>query len=224
MNGRAVKKHLMKNRINSIFGRRAYLALRLPLDVFPDVPDFDPIRLGLGEKHDFLGGAFVRRDDNGLYHLSEIQEVHSGGDPRKRHGPEDPTPFFVEEDSCGYQWWEATVEVYDKDPNDFSVIKENILDTYELPEDIVKAYKNINDWKDRYLGLAIKQQEEVLRRCPYFERLFCAVGEAKSSSLHIENGYAYYIFGVKYFHFEERDGFCANIGQATKEIPGARVM
>lgn len=147
MNGKSLKKRLMRGKVKSFWGERAYLTVRLPMNLFPKpFPHF---------KGKHLASCWTEVKDGKLYQYY-ISNVSSGFDPRKRKEGECSKNFsldifFLEENDSNqewksYSWWEGARLVFDS-PD----AKGKVIETTNLDKELISAYRSQTLWVVDYL-------------------------------------------------------------------------
>lgn len=201
MNSRTVHKRLYHARHRNFWGKRSYVTIELPRDIFsshvqpPSIPD------GLVSSG-FRGMFFRRGEDGGNTEMIDIARSSCAKMPdRETYEHYDSiisNSFSVDE--VGYHvWWSSKRGVKREDG---SWVWSAFLQPWV--SDLVKFY----DWVDSV-------PEDVSH--PVLEKLQRAQWYAKSTDVNVDSfGNVFFMFGVKYFKHSTLDRFSAALSRTVK--------
>lgn len=180
-------------------------------------PPFDD--KAFGESGGFEG--YYTRTENGRTYLTTISEVSGGrpGEPEE----EERRAFFIEKDPSDhenpyYRWWEATTMVFDAaEFADKSNPRPKPIETFDLDEEVVRAYRARLNWFTRYthtfdypeghpLGL-LKEPSDW----------------SKTQYGRVEGRYFYLTYSVKYFYRNRANNFANTVARAVKAAKRAGI-
>jgi hypothetical protein len=212
MNARTVRKILMKSRSRYLFGSRAFVTVKVPLNVFPELPPEVP---DFGKPYSFQG--MWEQRDNGVYTFTSIRSLSSTKNPmelvRDEHSS---TPRCVELDpySKFWRWFEGTKIVYRCDTSleyPLSDPKKELLQRVELPEEHIADHKNRQNWFDNYCqGSSEKAWED-----PLVGGFLWAGNEAKATYAWIKGDDVFLQYAVKWFYPKRKLRFSAKLARAV---------
>lgn len=235
MSARSINKRLMKKKVTSFWGRRAYVPLRIPREFFPvPKPTYKGTVLDGAVLEDYLG--WTRKHDDGTMSLYHIGEISSGGDPREHHLEDNEDPrhlLHVRHD--GYWWnWVKAYEARGVPE------KRDIFDIDLPPEDSPvrnageEGTEDLLEMVDRYMARQQWEQDHLYHAetwNPEFARLFNEPSFwAKTWYFDEETDpkYYYVIFSVKWFIKSYRDHFCSGANRLLKYLkkthPKAKIL
>lgn len=198
MNARSIYKRLMRNRAHVIWGRRAFLTVRIPRGVYPERPKFEPP----GEPDEFRT-AWLLPDGR----LLQIHDLSCGRPPDAEDGP----AYFLEEKYGAFRWYEV---VYHS-RNGEERIQE--FAPYEEGLALVTAYKGINDWEDKYL------HGHTDPEIPVLQALLGAANAAKTTYASMGDKYVYLTYSVKSSYRDRCRRFSSDLSRALKFCKAAGV-
>lgn len=140
MNGRAVRKRLMRCRVQSLFGERAFLCVRVPITVYPEPSPVIPSFPG----EELYGGHWSLEKEDGSHDEVVISNPSSGMDPHEFDGPE--TLRFVEKTPYYWQWWTGW-----KYSIPAGATREETWECFhrgeDLPIEVVEQYRRVCGWE-----------------------------------------------------------------------------
>lgn len=221
LNGRAIKKRMMKGRSRYLFGRRAFLSVYVPFSVYPEPPPRVTIP---GEN---VSASEWSRRENGKEYVIHLHSVFSGGDPREDNtDPEWRRPLAVRDDGGGFSWWEVFEVVYDVDESEPSGIAEDSCVFNVIPDEKALEYieqvSNLEAWIEKYIyGIRYDPCNKALLG------LIQAANAAKAtypSVCHNENTVVLE-FAVKWFYPEEKFRVCSSLRRASRfaKLGGSKI-
>lgn len=217
MNGRTVRKLLMRNRENRGWGSRAYLTIRVPMSLVP-TPCPPPSRFpGLSPMG--FSGHWANQDESKYV---SIHQCTLGNDPRLDEDPEDPLQrpmYFISLDST---------REYEGKPGEPPQIVENwsywtgcrnhqigvhdcgrpSYTSEDLTEEEVGHEKAFQEW------FHILQEPDIH---PVLDALRLASEFAKSTNwARTDDGQLVVTFGVKWFYPDRKLRFASAISRAFR--------
>lgn len=229
MNGRTIKRRLMENRANVMWGRRAFVTARLPLSVLPEpVPErpgpSDLLDPGAGWEEGFAYNWFRKvphGDGTVLHEVYDVSKSYINFDPRK-NSDEDDGPFVERhlirerEDRDWFIWWSGhrlravLPEGEDPDRVDYRV------DWQEepLPEEDVDRAMVWDQWSTKYLRGLAPMGEGTGN--PVLDAFHDAVNAAKTTYPYVRGKYVYITYSVKWFYPRRKARFCADLHRAFR--------
>lgn len=204
MNSKTAKKLLMKGRATSIWGKRAYLTVRLPVAVVPT------------PKPESLTFEGLLRGSGGSWHTEDYSDVINigkwsmGADPRKQanRNPWEPIYFAHKEyeGDDGYQHWSywtgARHRQVGTDENGQPIHERTPID-----EAAVARHKAYQEWHDRL---------HEYGQHPLLDTLLSAGEAAKSTYFSVEGENLLVTFGVKWFHPNRKLRFASGLSRAFR--------
>lgn len=190
MNGKTVKKLLMKNRRRVFWGARAYLTVRLPVELLPGPLPKKPTIEGLKES-EFCEGHWENED------LTEYVYIFKSQANRE---PEDGYFQELTHDGPTYRLWS-----YWKGER---CVRDGSTERYEaVSEEIVGQYKVWHEWSR---SLHRFGNGEVL------DAFVEASSHAKVFSVWVRNGFVHLYYGVKWKYPNRKLAFSAALSRAVK--------
>lgn len=219
MNARTVRKILVRGRRGSFFGERARLTVRLPWSIFPVPP---PPPMPANYVCNGLSISYTRLNDKGEpEHTLDFWESCTVGPVRDK-----PNVYFEWADP-----WMAGDEVIDQFRH-WTIEKSRVDDPkVEVPvtaEDVaaLEAHLALKDWKDAVQGVPGSRNLVLSGVDGHFDtrRGLCrpfyrAREHAKTMAIDIDyaNRCVYLTYGVKYFQYPARGGFCSELAAAMRK-------
>jgi hypothetical protein len=220
MNGRTVRKILMRGRTSTFFGARALFVVRVPLAAIPEpVPPFK----APGESA--YEGCWTRDNEDGTRTLYSIPELHGFRNPTKRgpdkngfqalihhpvcrHSEIDPEDGTLDED---WVWYEGTKIV--TKPSDTGKRPE-IISQENLPLEMVEAYITKRRWFDKY----VSREAAGGTGLPWLDALHEAAGYARRFQplCYSQAGLIDLAYFVKWYNPRTKLWFCAAMSRALK--------
>jgi hypothetical protein len=203
MNARSIHKRLMRGHTRTFFGRRAFITVRIPREVFPPVPKFDP------PGKPMMWGAAWRLPDG---RILAIHDTSAGREPKPEEGKH--FYFLRREGEHYWQWFEATVHTpaARHTPASPALPPEPRPVPTSLPYDeglaLVTAYKARKEWGDKYL--------RGMEYCeiPVLQELFDAANAAKTTYSQMTERYVYLTYSVKTAYPKRANRFCGDLSRA----------
>lgn len=223
MNARAIKKRLMRGRVRSFWGRRAFITVRLPLSVIPvelppephprDDPEVADPELW---ESDMFGGW--RRDLDASGRPVDILDydgdvtieswsfasVSCGEDPRERLEIADR---HVCESHGIFRWVEGKhVRGHRLAGGPYEITRRR-----RLSDDLVDAHIAWADAQRRYLeGVLGETGSDVL------DAFHAAATWARTTYPEVCDGFLYIAYSVKWFYADQKYRFCADLSRAIR--------
>lgn len=247
MSARSINKRLMKNKVRSFWGRRAYVPLRIPREFFPvPKPTYEGTVLDGTEHINYVGWS--RRHDDGTMSVYRIGETSSGGDPRKRededldpghtHGHRSQHYLHVHcnyksEDAEDWSWVEASETRGPVETRDELYLD---LPVFDSPTRYAgdEGTEDLLEMADRYVAREKWEQDHLYNAKtwnPEFARLFNEPAYWAKTWYFDEDSdpkYYYVIFSVKWFIRSYRQHFCAGANRLLKYLkkthPRAKIL
>src|ERR1700760_607984 len=156
MNGRTVRKILMRGHVRTFFGARALFVVRVPLAA---IPEPKPVFVAPGEAS--YEGCWSRDNGDGTRTLTHIPEVHGFRDPTERYRAKDgfiPDIHHVvclssetAEDGEKHErwiWYEGTELLLGTETDSSKLAP--VLARKNLPAEVVNAYVKKRRWVNKY--------------------------------------------------------------------------
>lgn len=191
MNGKTVRKMLMRNRASTFFGSRAYLTVRVPLSALgltaPEPVTFDGMDLGC------VSGMWMTPDESSFVSISSLT---SGHDPREFAHEDWEEPRFLECDRYGWSWWEG----WRGAKIDGAIVRE------ALPDDVVARHRDYINW--------IAYLDHIDH--PLMHRLMDVSSWCKTHYWEVRGDHLMLTYSVKWFYPNRRLGFAAALSRAIK--------
>ncbi len=220
MNGRTVRKILMKGRTKTFFGARALFVVRVPLAAIPEpVPSFEAPGKSAYEGH------WTQENEDGTRTLFAIPELHGFRNPTTKgpnkngfqpiiHHPVlkwseiDPEDGTVDED---WVWFEGTKTVIKPDD---SGKRPPILSQENLPVEMVEAYITKRRWFDKYVSRDSAGETGL----PWLDALHEAAKYARRFQplCYSQAGLIDLAYFVKWYNPRTKLRFCAAMSRALK--------
>jgi len=237
-NARTIRKILMRNRLQVLWGRRAFLKIRLPMDLVPEpMPD---ISFAEGWGPQGFSGHWSEELEDGTLRVRTIQKVY-GGDPRpvdeedaetEEEDSEDPTeagpvrfnppPLFVEQspyNEDSFTWWEGFEGIFNPATLDSPFISQNTLD----PE-FVEKWKAYQEWYDKYAHGDFDQkgakESPVLLA---FTSMAARYTKTHYVDFSADQKWMYITYAVKWFYPQTKLRFAADLKKAFRIADSAGV-
>lgn len=144
MNGRAIRKRLMRCRARTLFGKRAFLRVRVPLTIYPEpsptIPSFP------GEE--VYGGCWLLEREDGSQDAVVISNPSSGTNPHTLDGPE--MPRFVEKKPDYWQWWTGWKHTVPAGATPEET-RECFNRGEDLPIEVIERYRRVSGWESTFI-------------------------------------------------------------------------
>lgn len=222
MNGRTIRKLLMRGRVGTFYGARALFVVRVPLSAIPEpVPPFKP----LGEAS--YEGCWSRPNEDGTRTLFHIAEIQGFRDPTKRKRKEKdgfiPDLHHVRCDSSevdeegelheDWSWFEGTETLVGPEPGGGQLAP--VLGRRNLPAELVDAYVRKRRWANKYAygpRAALGPVEET--GLPWLDELHYAAGFARRFQPLLHANSMDLAYFVKWWHPRTKLWFCAAMHKA----------
>ena len=192
MNGRTIKKRLMKGRLRTFWGKRAFVTVRLPATLVPpEPPKSGPP--GAHEKgsgwEELAGGTWVREttqpDGSVLHEVWDIGHIYGGGE----------------------DWWEGITRTQTVPPG--GSLNTEAWVTEDLPDEEIEKHVAYEEWRAKWLiGMEGSTGQPVL------DAFHLAANAAKTTYPEIGNGFIYITYSVKWFYPWTKHRFCADLHRA----------
>lgn len=217
MNARALRKHLMRDRRETLFGDRAFLTVRIPLGVLPEPPPPLPQKPeGEGWKENSFGFGWNRtweEEGRRYWEHHDFLKPFSGRDPREEnpHLPDD----LVERDGDTFQWWEGTIRTGVALPGE-DLPRRDAWVLTKIDPDRVRVWKRYELWRE---GLHEPSGSPLL---DLFQR---AGDRARGYYPNLREDALYLTYGVKWRHRGGMLRFCSELSRALRRAreDGVRV-
>lgn len=190
MNARAVKKRLLKNAQRVLWGRRAYIGVRFPLNgVLPERP------LGVCTPPGFVpsewSGMWVKDNGDGTEDVLSVSQLScGGGQPVPPEDKEGVTRYHIEPNrwGSGWQWWTVSWIRYNAATEERTEQKM----TPEFESMVARQAYEFNKW--------VEQLRFGEDNTDAFYHLMLPEWSAKTYYLYHDDNYYYLIWSVKYFY------------------------
>lgn len=206
MNAKTIKKLLMRSRVKNLWGRRAYLTVRVPTKALVSTPRPSPVEFPGFKPSTLLEGHWEGPEESVIY----ISHLFSGTNPALRSKDGEPVYFPVLEHRSEY---------LDEDTGEFKVSESWSWwtgmkvqgDTREaLTEAQVASYKAFREWFD-----ALHTYDQN----PLRDAFLGAGEQAKSMSFATDaSGETLFLtYGVKWFYPARKLVFSSALAKAMKQ-------
>ena len=209
MNARAIKKRLMRGRIGTFFGARAWLRVRMSADIVGTIPPPAESVMPAG----FIPGSF-----GGIWHNEETDEsihINNWGGPHpdkgNRHAHEKPLFIEPSESVDGYwDFWAGHRSI----PNGNDEKGEPIYRFESIPDEWVAAYRTEKLWKDSM---------HEYGKHPVLDAFIRAGNHAKATDFDLFGKRLDVTYRVKWFSFRGKFAFCRALSKALKMAKAAGI-
>lgn len=199
MNGKSIKKRLMRNRRNVFWGARVYLTVRIPLASL-GLTAPKPVEID-GLSASDVDGYWTSADDSTSVHISR---VFSGGNPLDRPRKLWETVYCLEPaNHGGFEWWEG----FTSRRADGDVIRE------PLPDDVVRQHRDYVRW--------FESLDDIDH--PIVDALMGVTLHCKTYYWDVRGDYLLLTYSVKWFYPSRRFAFSAALSRAMKVAKRAGV-
>jgi hypothetical protein len=203
MNPRSIRKRLMCRRVDSLWGPRACLTVRIPLSALPERPPAIPKTLG---KQVDGEAKFLRTDDQGRAVVTTVDEVFV---------VDEPEGIAFREEEHGFAW----IEIVERTFEDYDGPNEQIVAEKRGDPEIEALVSAREAWFDRYLrcsGQGVPFLDAFVRA-----RTFAA---AMYSTVDDETGSIVLDYRVQWYRPSYKRRFCADLAGAMAQARKAGVI
>lgn len=213
-NARTIRKVLLRNCAHVIWGRRAFITVRLPLSVIPPIPSLD-YAASWGDPSGFEGSWETPGPDETRL-ITRISSLTSMRAPEGNNNV-----HFLETEEHGehkcYIWWEGAR--YRMSQN-----YKLIPDSEELlPESVVGAHRDYVRWCSKYL-----HGTDGPTGNPVMDAFLAASNHAKTHYANINGSFLYLTYSVKPMYPDRPRRFACDLKRAfriaTKHGVDARLL
>ncbi|MGK3981226.1 alpha-ketoglutarate-dependent dioxygenase AlkB [Sorangium sp. So ce118] len=191
MKARAIRKRLMRGRVVSFWGQRAYFTVRVPMSAYPEPMPPKPSVPG------FLDDGGLLVSDDGAKWI-RVGEVCSSHEPDR----DDGSAHLVEPYEYGFRWWEAVETEKHADGQ---------VSRRDRGEDLARAFSDRKRWIDRWVHGYGHPTGQALA-----DALIDATWPAKTVYAEEVPGALRLTYSVKWRYPDRRREFCAAIAKAFR--------
>jgi len=189
---KTINKLLLRNKGSYLFGKRAWLRIRVAPEAFP-VPR-PPRLIGL-----------TPEEYEGDYKTKDGGNIEFGVLWGHFHHIEEDNAFHVEQDINGVcRWW----EIKPTGPEG------EVLEITDQHKEWLEAHIARYDWEQKWIHMCVPM-DVPFSLAPYYD----AVNYSKTTNFQEDDDGTYLIdFVVKWFYPERRKGFCSSLAKWTKRL------
>lgn len=186
MHAKGIRKILMRGKIKTFWGERAYIKVAVPLALFPENPP--PFELDPYLNED---GYYIK--DGLIYNLYKV----TGPDPTNEVNYNEIHFLSKVEEENYYQWWEGIL----LDKNTHKKVG-------EIPENIIAQYVKRRKWVNKYI---YGNDSSAV-----FQALNIAACYAKGPYYDLRTDNLILTYGVRWFYPDRKRKFCAALANACQ--------